>query len=511
MENAVKKLLILGGGSAGWLTAGIIAAEHGQNLDITLVESPDVPTIGVGEGTWPSMRDTLRKIGVSESDFIAQCDASYKQGSKFIGWKSGDQADYYYHPFSLPHGFFDVNCIPAWQDLAHDLAFADAVSAQPHVCEQGLAPKQSGTPDYAAVVNYAYHLDAAKFGVFLQQHCTKKLGVKHIVDHVSEVRASDDGYIESLGTAKHGSLEADLFIDCSGGASMLLGKHYQEPFVSRQSVLFNDRALAVQVPYADPNQAIASVTLSTAQRAGWIWDIGLPTRRGVGYVYSSAHSSDEQAEQDLRAYLAPGIGKKKAEAAEFRQLKINPGHRASFWRKNCVAVGMSAGFIEPLEASALALVELSAALIRDSMPANRSLMDIAARRFNERFQYRWDRVIDFLKLHYVLSHRQDSDYWRDHRSATTIPQRLQELLELWQYQSPSRLDFVQTEEIFPAASYQYVLYGMGFETENLGTTRRSADLPLAQRYFDENKVQTQRLLKGLPSNRELLNKVRQSV
>lgn len=511
MEKAVKKLLILGGGSAGWLTAGIIAAEHGDSLDVTLVESPDVPTIGVGEGTWPSMRDTLRKIGVSESSFIAQCDASYKQGSKFIGWKSGLTSDYYYHPFSLPHGFFDVNCIPAWQQQASSFAFADAVSAQPPLCEHGLAPKQSGTPDYAAVVNYAYHLDAAKFGVFLQKHCCEKLRVNHVVDHVSEVRASEDGDIESLGTANHGFLEADLFIDCSGNASMLLGKHYQEPFVSRQSVLFNDRALAVQVPYADPNQAIASVTLSTAQRAGWIWDIGLPTRRGVGYVYSSSHSSDEQAEQDLRAYLTPGIGKKNAEAAVFRQLKINPGHRESFWRKNCVAVGMSAGFIEPLEASALALVELSAAMIRDSMPANRSLMDIASKRFNERFQYRWDRIIDFLKLHYVLSERQDSDYWHDHRSAATIPARLQELLELWRYQPPSRLDFVQTEEIFPAASYQYVLYGMGFETEPPGGARRSSDLALAQRYLDENKVQTQRLLQGLPSNRELLSKIRQSV
>jgi len=511
MERAVKKLLILGGGSAGWLTAGIIAAEHGERLDVTLVESPNVPTIGVGEGTWPSMRETLRKIGVSESSFITECDASYKQGSKFVGWKTGQASDFYYHPFSLPHGFFDVNCIPAWQQQASHPAFADAVSAQPTVCEQGLAPKQLGTPEYAAVVNYAYHLDAAKFGVFLQKHCCDKLGVTHIVDHVAEVRSTEDGYIESLGTEQHGLLEADLFIDCSGGASMLLGKHYQEPFVSRQSVLFNDRALAVQVPYTRPDQAIASVTLSTAQRAGWIWDIGLPTRRGVGYVYSSAHSSDEQAEQDLRAYLAPSIGKKNAETAAFRQLKINPGHRASFWRKNCVAVGMSAGFIEPLEASALALVELSAALIRDSMPANRSLMDIAARRFNERFQYRWDRVIDFLKLHYVLSHRNDSEYWSDHRSTTTIPARLQELLDLWRYQSPSRLDFVQTEEIFPAASYQYVLYGMGFRTDDSAMTRRSADVELAERYFHENKAQVQRLLQGLPSNRDLLDKIRQSL
>ena len=509
MDKAVKKVLILGGGSAGWLTAGVIAAEHGEGLDITLVESPDVPTIGVGEGTWPSMRDTLRKMGVSENSFIAQCDVSFKQGSKFIGWKTGEDSDFYYHPFSLPQGFFDVNSLPFWQTHASSMPFADAVSPQHRVCEQGLAPKQPATPEYAAVLNYAYHLDAAKLGNFLRDHCTKNLGVTHVADHVSAVNASDEGYIESLDTLHNGSLAADLFIDCSGANSVLLGKHFQEPFISRQSVLFNDRALAVQVPYVDNTRPIASATLSTAQRAGWIWDIGLPTRRGVGYVYSSAHSSDSQAEEDLRIYLANSIGKKNAEAAEFRQLKFSPGHRASFWQKNCVAVGMSAGFIEPLEASALALVELSAAMIRDSMPANRAVMDIAAARFNERFQYRWDRVIDFLKLHYVLSQRRDSEYWRDHCAVSTIPERLQELLKLWQYQPPSRLDFAQPEEIFTAASYQYVLYGMGFKTQVAAATRRSADIDLARRYFDENAAQTQRLLQGLPPNRELLAKIGQ--
>ena len=256
-------------------------------------------------------------------------------------------------------------------------------------------------------------------------------------------------------------------------------------------------------PCTEPNQPIASATLSTAQRAGWIWDIGLPKRRGVGYVYSSAHSTNEAAEEDLRKYLQRDIGKKNADAAELRQLKFDPGHRASFWRNNCVAVGMSAGFIEPLEASALAMVELSAAMIRDGMPANRQLMEIAAKRFNEKFQYRWDRVIDFLKLHYVLSQRRDSNNWHDHRAESTIPEHLQELLTCWRHQPPSRYDFGQTEEIFPAASYQYVLYGMGFKTDVIGN-RRSAGTELAQRHFDENASLKQRLVQGLPSNRALL-------
>ena len=505
MNAPVKNILILGGGSAGWLAAGIIAAEHGPGLGVTLVESPDVPTIGVGEGTWPSMRETLRKMGVSERDFIRECDASFKQGSKFIGWREGAGDEYYYHPFSIPQGFFEVNAVPYWQRELAERSFASAVCPQEAVCEAALAPKEIATPEYAGVMNYAYHLDATKFGLFLRRHCVENLGVTHIADHVTAVHKSPDGDIQSLGTREHGDLTADLFIDCSGSRALLLAGELGDGHVSRRDVLFNDSALAVQVPYRDAEQPIASATLATARKAGWVWDIGLPTRRGVGYVYSSAHTSDAEAEQELRDYLRGCMTDREAEAAELRQLRFEPGHREQFWKRNCVAVGMASGFIEPLEASALALVEMSAALIRDDMPADRESMDLVSRRYNERFRYRWDRVMDFLKLHYVLSARRDTDYWRDHQAEAGIPDRLQELLELWRHQAPSRRDFLQFEEIFTAPSYQYVLYGMGFHTAFRETLRRSEDPALARRHLEENAGLTKRLVQGLPSNRELLS------
>jgi hypothetical protein len=505
MNAPVRNILILGGGSAGWLVAGVIAAEHGRDLNITLVESPDVPGIGVGEGTWPTMRETLRRIGVSERSFIQQCDASFKQGTKFVGWQTGNSAEYYYHPFSLPQGFLEVNSVPCWQaHQAPTVSFASAMCPQEDICERQLAPKQVATPEFAAVVNYAYHLDAVKFGHFLRRHCVEKLGVRHVVDHVVGVNDAPDGAIDSLVTRQHGALGADLFIDCSGSAAVLIGRHPGQGRRELRSVLFNDRALAVQVPYLNASDPIASATHSTALRAGWVWDIGLPTRRGVGYVYSSAHSSDVEAEADLRDYLNRGMEPGAADELEFRQLKFEPGHLGSFWYKNCVAVGMSAGFIEPLEASALALVELSAAMIRDDLPADRAIMDIVAARFNERFRYRWDRIVDFLKLHYVLSQRQDSDYWRDHRDPASIPERLRELLEIWRYRAPSRLDFFQIEEIFPAASYQYVLYGMGFQTHFPRARRSAESTGVAMRHLQENTRQTQKMMRGLPANRELL-------
>jgi hypothetical protein len=166
---------------------------------------------------------------------------------------------------------------------------------------------------------------------------------------------------------------------------------------------------------------------------------------------------------------------------------------------------MSAGFIEPLEASAIALVELSAAMIRDQLPANRQVMTTVAKRFNKRFSYHWERVIEFLKLHYVLSTRTDSAYWRDHCRREGIPERLSESLELWRYQPPSRHDFLQAEEIFPSASYQYVLYGMGFTTQQRSTSCSRDSFEQARKCFNENKLQLERQIHGLPLNRELID------
>jgi tryptophan halogenase len=503
----LRRIVIVGGGSAGWLTAGLIAADHRaaapDGLQITLIESPDVAPIGVGEGTWPSMRDTLRRIGVSESDFFRECDASFKQGSRFDRWVDGSDGDHYFHPFSLPQGYDEVNLPQQWLARHPQVPFADLVSYQPHLCVQGRAPKQATTPEFASVANYGYHLDAGKFGLFLRRHCLEKLGVHYIPDHVTGIHSHDNGDIASLQTKQHGVLEGDLFIDCTGMQSLLLGQHYGIPLISQQHVLYNDSALAVQIPYPDDNDPIASQTSSTAQSAGWIWDIGLPTRRGVGHVYSGSHISDDQAEAELRAYIVQTGG--PAEIPSPRKLRFNPGYRAQFWHRNCVAIGLSAGFIEPLEASALAIVEMSAAMVSEDLPATRAAMEIVAKRFNQAFTYRWERVIDFLKLHYVLSQRRDTAYWRDNTSA--VPERLAELLTLWQHRAPSRSDFNRIEEVFPWASYQYILYGMGGRSD-FSLTPKPQQAVMADAYFQEAATLTRKMLSGLPDNRTLINHIK---
>ena len=511
MSAFIQQVVIVGGGTAGWLTAGIIAAEYRVNnvsgVKITLVESPDVGTIGVGEGTWPSMRATLKKIGISETELIKVCDASFKQGSKFVGWKNGLESDVYYHPFTLPSGYGEVNLFAAWKTHYSNMAFADAVTIQGQMCEMGCAPKQITAPEYAGALNYGYHLDAGKFAGLLQKHCTDVLGVKHVLDHVLDITPASNGDIESIKTRSSGDIQGDLFIDCTGLACLLIGQHYGIPFVDKKAISINDCALATQIPYNENANAIASPTIATAHSAGWTWDIGLSSRRGVGYVYSSAHISDENAERELRVHLAKSIGKEKADKISARKIAIRSGHREQFWHKNCVAIGMAAGFIEPLEASALALVELSASMIRDEMPMTRETMAVVAKRFNEVTQYRWRRIISFLKLHYILTQRRDTEYWCDVSKQDAIPEDLHELLLLWKLRPPNDNDFNLLEEIFPSASYQYVLYGMGFEGQLSRDAKVSDHLDRGIQYIQENVEKASKYGRVLSSNRDLIEKI----
>ncbi|WP_435372290.1 tryptophan halogenase family protein [Saccharophagus degradans] len=509
-SKPVTSIVIVGGGTAGWITAGTLAAHLKANsqatVTVTLVESPTTPTIGVGEGTWPTMRNTLKKMGVRETDFIRECNATFKQGAKFCGWTTGEQNDGYYHPLVLPQGYADINLAPHWLASNKTTPFAQSVCVQAALCEAGLAPKLISTAEYAAIANYAYHLDAGAFTRFLTKHCTQNLHVQHVLADVTSVQAKENGDIESVNTLQAGNIYGDLFIDCTGFEALLIGKHFKVPFVSCKHTLFIDTTLAVHVPYTDDQATIASHTISTAQESGWIWDIGLQNRRGIGHVYSSAHTTDTQAEKALRQYIAKISP--NAQDLTVRKIPIEPGHRQTFWQNNCVAIGLSAGFLEPLEASALVLIEMSATMLAEQLPTTRASMAIIAKRFNQTNTYRWQRIIDFLKLHYTLSKRTDSDFWIDNRAPNTNPDSLIELLELWKYHYPWHSDFDRAAEVFPSASYQYLLYGMQYPTQSSHLGMSDKNITLANKLFTQNKALTQKLLSSLPSNRELINKIK---
>lgn len=500
MSNAVQHIVIVGGGTAGWLSACLLAARLPAKR-ITLVEAPDIPTIGVGEGTWPTMRETLSVIGIAEAEFLSECDAAFKQGSRFDRWRDGSAADSYLHPFSAPPAAEMLSLAAAWQAGGQQGPFAAAITPQHAVCAANLAPRQRTMPDYGGALNYGYHLDAGKFAALLMRHATKRLGVRHIAAHVTGVTRAANGDIEALLLREGEPVAGDLFLDCSGQAGILIAGECGADWIDRSDVSFNDRALAVQVP-VQPGSPIAAQTIGTAHEAGWLWDIGLPTRRGIGCVYASRFLSDESAEAILKAYVAANVPGADDSGLTPRKLSFRTGHRDRFWIGNCLAVGLSAGFIEPLEASAIVLIELSLKALADNFPQTRASMDIHAARFNELFRYRWDRVVEFLKLHYVPSQRSEP-YWQAQRAPETIPPRLAECLALWREQSPSAWDFPRIDEMFPAASHQYVLHGMGVPVPLAG----EPPSPAAAARLGDISAKARALAAALPTARDYLDRL----
>lgn len=504
--KSFQSVLIVGGGTAGWLTAAFLAktlGAQGCGVRVTLVESPEIGIVGVGEGTFPSIRGTLAAIGLDEARFVSACQATFKQGIRFDHWVRPPGAfgqAHYFHPFSHPSQRpGSPELLPYWLRGAagEGVPFAAAVTMQKHVADLHRGPKRLDDKDFTGPLNYAYHFDAAAFARLLAEH-GRELGVHHLLGNVERVALTEDGAIESVHTREHGALSADLYIDCTGFRARLIGDALGSPLRRLNDVLFVDRALALQVPYEAPDTPIASYTISTAHEAGWTWDIGLQQRRGVGYVYSSRHSSDERAAEVLRRHIGAA-----ADSMEPRQLKLEVGYRETQWIKNCVAVGLSGGFLEPLEASGIGMIETAAYLIGYLFPFNGETEPVA-RTFNRLMRERYERVTDFLKLHYCLSQRTDNAFWTDNTDPASIPASLQDKLAMWRARPPHRLDFVADVEMYPTSSWQYVLYGMEFATSLHASAGDSARRGAAEREFATIAQLSAHAAADLPDHRALV-------
>ncbi|MEW6994320.1 tryptophan halogenase family protein [Colwelliaceae bacterium MEBiC 14330] len=505
----LKNIVIAGGGTAGWLTANHLAKKLikvGNDITITLVESDNIPTVGVGEGTVPLMRQTLQSLGISETEFIVECDATFKQGIKFVDWVNNPikcKPSYYHHVFDNPT-MSNLDLTSYWLKSLREsgLSYVDAISIQGKVCDSGLAPKLITTAEYQGVTPYAYHLDASKFTALLTKHAVSKLGVKHIKADIADVTLAQDGSIESLVTSGDKIIAADFFVDCTGFQSLLLGEALKVPFIDKSDVLFADHAVAIQVPYDEEDTPIPSFTTSTALNAGWIWDIGLKNRRGIGHVYSSSHTTHEQAEQDLRDYIGSS-----AENISSRVIPMKVGYREKFWQKNCVAIGLSQGFVEPLEATGLLVFDTTAKMLAEQFPSNNIESALIAEQFNQRVSNSWINIVDFIKAHYCLSKRNDTDFWCDNRLEASIPNSLKDRLARWKYQPPSHYDFANKFSVFNLENYRYILYGMEFEDESELFLNRLDNDKVADKVFKNIAEKTDKALSKLPKNRELIDKI----
>jgi tryptophan halogenase len=503
-----RRILIVGGGTAGWLTAAYLAKalrlSERPHLEVTVLESPDIGTVGVGEGTFPTIRSTLQFLGIEEARFIRETSATLKQGIRFVGWAHAPGPGghhQFFHPFEAPFYAEDINLVPYWllQDDATRPPFAQAMTLQQRVADAQRAPKRAGEAPYAAPLNYAYHFDAAKLARLLADRA-RQLGVVHVQGTVNHVELDERGAIAHLDTAELGRFQADLYIDCSGFRAELIGGALGSPLKSVRDLLFVDRALACKLPFDGPDTPMESCTIATAHEAGWLWEIGLNGSRGIGCVYSSQHLSDERAAAILRAYCGAGH-----EDLPMRSIPFAPGYRERQWVKNCVAVGLSAGFLEPLESTGLVLIEAAVGMIAEMLPHS-GPMDAPARRFNELMTTRFDNIVNFLKLHYALSQRPEP-FWRDNANPATIPARLAELLEQWRLRPPGRFDFVLDTETFAFFNYQYILYGMGFRTD-LGAGRADfTQAAEAERLFAKIQRFADRALADLPSHAALIRQI----
>jgi tryptophan halogenase len=506
----VKSVLIVGGGTAGWMTAAYLArvleAQYPGGVRITLLDYAESASPGLGEGTAPTIRNTLHCIGVDETSLVRECCTSFKQGTKFIHWRyppGRGAPDHYLHPFQISQETAGLDLLPYWLlGVAGPSVNWDSVNTpQKRVADSNRAPKLIHIPDYRAPLNYAYHFDARKLAAFLRRQATA-LGVLSLRDTLESVNLTEDGSIRSITAGAGGDLQADLFIDCTGFRAQLIGAALGAPYKSCASTLFCDTALAMQVPHESPDSPIASCTIATAHDSGWISDIGLDRRREIGNVYSSDHTNDARAEATLRAYVG-----KAGDRLPVRKLRFDAGYREISWKKNCIAIGASSGFFEPLEATGSMFIEVAALLLADLFPWGGDL-EIAAKQYNGIMRRRFERTLDFIKLHYCISERRDSRFWLDNADSASIPESLQELLRMWEQRPPGPVDFDQDVDLFKESSWQYVLYGMGYETD----LRPRAG---ALRYHDEARAafamirrQGDYRCQTLPTNRELLDLVR---
>ena len=444
----LRDVVIVGGGTAGWMTAAALAKVLGDRYAIRLVESDEIGTIGVGEATIPAIADFNRALELDEDEFVRATQGSFKLGIEFVNW--GQLGDRYIHGFgllgqatqALPFHHF-------WLRLA---AVGKAAPLEDYSINTA-APRQSKfmrpRPDMAgsplADVAYAFHFDAGLYARFLRRYAEQR-GVRRTEGKIARVEQRvGDGFIAAVVLESGERIAGDFFVDCSGLRGLLIEQTLKAGFEDWTHWLPCDRAMAVPCESTEP---LLPITRSTAHTAGWQWRIPLQHRTGNGHVYCSRYMSDDEAASILLKHLD---GKPTADP---RPLRFTTGHRKTFWSKNCVAVGLASGFMEPLESTSIHLVHTAISRIINFFPhAGFEEADIAE--YNAMTLWEYERIRDFLILHYKVTERTDSPFWNDCRTMS-IPESLQRKIDL--FASNGRI-FRDGLELFAEASWLQVMVG----------------------------------------------------
>jgi 2-polyprenyl-6-methoxyphenol hydroxylase-like FAD-dependent oxidoreductase len=414
-----RSVVILGGGTAGWMTANLIHRRwSSQGTKVSLIESSAIGIIGVGEGSTPQLKAFFDTLGIAEADWMPRCNATYKAGIEFAGWSDKPGYERYFHPFptdvdGFTQGqfFYSTRARRTGRDVP---AHPDPFFVQTRIARDGRAPL--APPNFPFLVGYGYHFDAHLIGAFLRDFGTKR-GIEHVDARIASVELSEGGDVKALVADDGRRFEADFFVDASGFRATIIEGALKEPHRSFGENLFNDRAAVVPTPW--PADGIQACTRSTAKSAGWIWHIPLTNRIGNGYVYSSRYIDPDDAAAELREHL--GLG----EDAEVRHLEMRCGRVERSWVRNCVAVGLAQGFLEPLEATALHIVI-------NTVESFLAAWDEDKRdEYNAAIAGRYEGIRDYLVCHYRTAQRSDTEYWRALAANDALSDSLKGVITAW--------------------------------------------------------------------------------
>jgi flavin-dependent dehydrogenase len=515
METSIDRVVIAGGGTAGWMTAAYLKAAFGDRVSVTVVESSRVGSIGVGEATFSYIRHFFEFLQLREEDWMPYCNATYKLAVRFEDWRAPDS--HFYHPFEQAHsidGFpltdwwlrlrpsdrFDLDCfvIPALCDAGMSPRYQDgSLSDQDFVEAEGLSRGQTMSEQQGgSQFPYAYHFEASLLAKLLSSYATDR-GVAHVVDDIEHVALDERGFIDHLQTAEHGAIPGDLFVDCTGFRSLLLGSALGEPFVSFQDYLPNDRAVALQVPLGESDRDFRPCTTATAQDAGWIWTIPLRSRIGTGYVYSGDYCDPDTAERTLREFVGP-----RSDDVDANHIRMRIGKSRRSWVKNCVAIGLASGFVEPLESTGIFLIHHAIEQLVKYFPMTGH--DVRTRTlYNRSVGHVIDGIMEFLVLHYASAARSDTPYWKDAKERP-IPAPLEERLGQWQAQLPDSETIYPYFHGFAPHSYRCILLGMGGIALRNSAVLAAMDDKQARKAFQAVQNKVDELMAHLPTQREYL-------
>lgn len=466
MAAPPRSVLILGGGTAGWISANLLHQRWSeQGTQVSLIESKDIGIVGVGEGSTPQLKAFFDDLGVSEAEWMPRCNATYKAGIEFTGWSDKPGFERYFHPFPTDvDGFTQRQFFHATRARrsGRDVpAHPEPFFVPTRIAREGRAPV--APPNFPFFVSYGYHFDAHLIGGFLRELGTAR-GIRHVEARIVSVELDAQGKVQALRADDGRSFEADFFVDASGFRSAIMEGALHEPHRSFADNLFNDRA--VVAPTQHGRGPIHACTRATAKAAGWIWHIPLTNRVGNGYVYASRYIDPEHAAAELRTHL------RLAADAEVRHLQMRCGRIERSWVGNCLAVGLAQGFLEPLEATALHIVLATVGSFLDAWDGDQQDA------FNAVIARRYEGIRDYLVCHYRTAQRRDSDYWRDATSTDALSDSLKALMTAW-FTGADLEQEVMRQDIsryYSPASWHCMLAGYGNFPDAARLSRPGADI-----------------------------------